>query len=51
MADKKYLAQTSAKGLGKASVTGYCIRFKTLQDINTDVLRAAIRDGMEQRST
>jgi hypothetical protein len=51
MADKKYLAQTYAKGLGKASVTGYCIRFKTLQDINTDVLRAAIRDGMEQRST
>src|SRR5215212_7836025 len=28
--DKKYLAQTYEKKLGKASVTGYCIRFKTL---------------------
>ncbi|MGZ9219522.1 MAG: DUF1801 domain-containing protein, partial [Candidatus Binatia bacterium] len=25
--DKKYLAQTYGKKLGKASVTGYCIRF------------------------
>lgn len=26
--DKKYLAETFGKSLGKASVTGYCIRFK-----------------------
>jgi len=45
--DKKYLAETYAKDLGKASVTGYCIRFKTLIDINTDVLKAAIRFGFE----
>ena len=45
--DKKYLAQTYGKELGKASVTGYCIRFKTLKDINTDVLAAAIRFGFE----
>ena len=43
--DKKYLAQTYGKDLGKASVTGYCIRFKTLKDINIDVLEAAIRFG------
>src|SRR5881227_1992725 len=30
--DKKYLAETYGKKLGKASVTGYCIRFKTLKD-------------------
>ncbi len=47
--DKKYLAETYAKDLGKASVTGYCIRFKTLKDINTDVLEAAIRFGFENR--
>ncbi len=41
--DKKYLSVTYAKDLGKASVTGYCIRFKTLKDINIDVLEAAIR--------
>ena len=45
--DKKYLAQTYGKKLGKAGVTGYCIRFKTLKDINVDVLEAAIRYGAE----
>ena len=47
--DKTYLAQTYGKKLGKASVSGYCIRFKTLQDINTDILEAAIRYGVEAR--
>jgi len=45
--DKKYLAQTYGKELGKASVTGYCIRFKTLKDINVEILGAAIRDRVE----
>ena len=43
--DKKYLADTFGKDLGKASVTGYCIRFKTLKDINIEILEAAIRFG------
>jgi len=45
--DKKYLAQTFGKKLGKASVTGYCIKFKTLKDINMDILEAAVRFGFE----
>jgi Domain of unknown function (DU1801) len=45
--DKKYLAEAYGKQLGKASVTGYCIRFKTLRDINTEILGAAIRYGFE----
>jgi hypothetical protein len=45
--DKTYLSETYGKDLGKASVTGYCIRFKTLKDINIDVLEAAIRYGLE----
>ncbi len=45
--DKKYLAETYAKDLGKATVSGYCIRFKTLKDINIDVLEAAIRFGFD----
>lgn len=45
--DKKYLAQTYEKKLGKASVSGYCIKFKTLKDINIDILEAAIRYGLE----
>jgi hypothetical protein len=45
--DKTYLAQTYGKKIGKASVTGYCIKFKTLKDINIDILEAAIRYGVE----
>ncbi|ABF43585.1 hypothetical protein Acid345_4585 [Candidatus Koribacter versatilis Ellin345] len=45
--DKTYLAKTYGKTLGKASVTGYCIKFKTLKDINVDVLEAAIRHGFQ----
>lgn len=45
--DKTYLAKTYGTKLGKASVTGYCIKFKTLKDINIDVLEAAIRYGFE----
>ena len=48
--DKKYLAQTFGQKLGKASVTGYCIKFKTLTDIKIDVLQAAIHYGIEQTS-
>jgi hypothetical protein len=46
--DKTYLAQTYGKTLGKANVTGYCIKFKTLKDINIDTLKEAIRYGVEQ---
>jgi hypothetical protein len=44
--DRKYLAKTYGKQLGKASVTGYCIRFKSLKDINVATLEAAIRYGL-----
>jgi hypothetical protein len=45
--DRTYLAQTFGKKLGKASVSGYCIKFKTLKEINIDTLEAAIRYGVE----
>ncbi|WEA03374.1 DUF1801 domain-containing protein [Mucilaginibacter sp. SJ] len=45
--DKNYLSQTYGKEIGKASVTGYCIKFNNLKDINIDILEAAIRDGVE----
>jgi len=48
--DKKYLVQTYGKALGKASVTGYCIRFKTLKDINIEILEAAIRNRVEAQN-
>ena len=48
--DKTYLAKTYGKKLGKASVTGYCIKFKTLKDININILQAAIRYGAETQN-
>ena len=45
--DKTYSAQTYEKKIGNASVTGYCIKFKTLKGINIDILEAAIRYGVE----
>ena len=48
--DKKYLAQTFGKKIGKASVSGYCIKFKALKDINIDILQAAIQYRVEARS-
>jgi len=45
--DKTYLARAYGKTLGKASVSGYCIKFKALKDIDVDTLVAAIRYGVE----
>jgi hypothetical protein len=45
--DKTYLTQTYGSKLGKASVSGYCIKFKALKDIDLDVLEAAIRFGVK----
>jgi hypothetical protein len=48
--DKKYLAKAYGKKLGNASVTGYCIKFKALKEINVVTLEAAIRYGVEATS-
>ena len=45
--DKKFLTNTFGKKLGKASVTGYCIKFKSVKDINLDILKEAIRFGIK----
>lgn len=44
--DKEYLADKFGKDIGKATVTGYCIRFKALKDINLETLAAAVRFGL-----
>ena len=44
--DKTYLTRTYSASMGKASITGYCIKFRHLAVINVDVLQAAIQYGM-----
>jgi hypothetical protein len=46
--DKTYLPQTFGKKIGKASVTGYCIKFKSLKDIDLEILKEAIQFGLEE---
>lgn len=48
--DKKYLPENYGKTIGKASVTGYCIKFKRIKDINIEILEAAIQDGVKKTS-
>ncbi len=44
--DKTYLAATYGAALGKARVTGYCIKFSTLRHVDLAVLEAAVRDAV-----
>lgn len=46
--DKKYLAKTYGKKLGKATVTGYCIKFRTIEDIDLSILDDAILHGVKE---
>jgi hypothetical protein len=48
--DKEYLPQTYGKAIGKASVTGYCIKFRSLKDIHLDILDDAVQDGVNRTS-
>lgn len=47
--DKTFLAQTYGKAIGKASITGYCIKFKSLKDIDLTVLKSAVQFGLGER--
>ena len=47
--DKTYLSKTYGHTIGKASVTGYCIKFRALKDIHIDTLKAAIQSGFASR--
>ncbi|HEY1038090.1 MAG TPA: DUF1801 domain-containing protein [Bacteroidia bacterium] len=48
--DKTFLAKTYGKQIGKATVTGYCIKFKALKDINIEILKDAIRYSFEAQN-
>jgi hypothetical protein len=48
--DKNYLQKTYGDRLGKAKVTGYCIKFRSLKDTSADTLEAIIADCMGRAS-
>jgi hypothetical protein len=44
--DKSYLPAAYGSRLGKAKITGYCIRFKSLGDLDLGVLEEIIADAL-----
>ncbi|TDO20914.1 DUF1801 domain-containing protein [Pedobacter duraquae] len=44
--DRTYLSKKYSQDLPKASITGYCIKFKTLMDIDIVALKRALVDGI-----
>lgn len=41
--DRNFLKQTVGARIGKATVTGYCIKFKRLDDVHIDVVDEIVR--------
>lgn len=46
IADKSALSANFGSSIGKASVTGYCVKFRKLSDIDLGVLVDAVRFGV-----
>jgi hypothetical protein len=44
--DKHYLASTYATKIGNASISSYCIKFKSLKEVDEAVLKQAILDAL-----
>jgi hypothetical protein len=48
--DKAYLAQTYGPRLGKAKITGYCIKFRSVRDVDLGVFEALVADALRAKS-
>ncbi len=44
--DKKYLPETYGSRLGKAKITGYCIKFKSVKDVDLGVLKEIVANAL-----
>ncbi|MFY8108187.1 MAG: DUF1801 domain-containing protein [Bacteroidia bacterium] len=47
--DKTYLSQNFGREIGKAFLTSYCIKFKTLKDLHLNILEKVILFGFVER--
>ncbi len=46
--DKAYLKETYGPAIGKADITGYCIKFRALKNVDMETLKRAILDGLQR---
>jgi hypothetical protein len=44
--DKKFLVKTYGSRLGKAKITGYCIKFKSIKDVDLAVLTEVVTNAL-----
>ena len=44
--DKAYLSQTYGARLGKAKITGYCIKFRSVKDVDLGVLEEVVASAL-----
>ena len=44
--DKTYLSEAYGSRIGKAKITGYCIRFRSVKDVNLGVLEEVVADAL-----
>ena len=50
LTDRKHLSKTYGPRLGKAKITGYCIRFRSLKDLDLAVLDEVIAERLGSES-
>lgn len=48
ISDRAYLKATYGAQIGKATLTGYCVKFKALKDVDTDTMQRLIIDGLNR---
>jgi hypothetical protein len=48
--DKTYLQSKFGASLGKAKITGYCIRINQLKEVNLEVLSQLLTEGLQVES-
>jgi hypothetical protein len=46
LSDKTHLSRAYRRTLGKAKITGYCVTFKSLDDVNLDVIKQMVADHL-----
>ncbi len=49
--DKKYLAEQFGTKIGKATVSGYCIKFKSIRDVDLEVIKSAMQAAITAQSS
>jgi hypothetical protein len=48
--NKKYLIEAYGQRLGKAKITGYCVKFRSLNDMDLDVIEEMVTNHMSAGS-